>query len=118
MELEPAPATSPDPLVLQSAPFVELPSVAAAGAPPPAATPVTAGLRTAQEVRAAGVSLPPLVLNLHSWDVTPVQRYVLLNGLRLTEGEFTPDGIKVEAITEDGVVLHARGQRFLLPRGG
>lgn len=57
-------------------------------------------------------------MNLHVYDPTPALRYVLLNGLRLTEGEFTPDGIKVETIVEGGVVLEARGQRFLLPAGG
>jgi hypothetical protein len=41
-----------------------------------------------------------------------------MNGLRLTEGEFTPDGIKVDTITETGVVLEARGHRFVLPAGG
>jgi general secretion pathway protein B len=63
------------------------------------------------------VSLPPLTMNLHAYDPVPAQRYVLLNGLQLTEGEFTPDGIKVEVITERGVVLEARGRRFLLPTG-
>jgi general secretion pathway protein B len=74
-------------------------------------------LPTQRELQARGISLPPLLLNLHVYDASPALRYVLLNGLRLAEGEFTPDGIKVEAITERGVVLEARGQRFLLPTG-
>jgi general secretion pathway protein B len=74
-------------------------------------------LPTLRELQGRGISLPPLLLNLHVYDPTPAQRYVLLNGLRLAEGEFTPDGIKVEAITERGVVLEARGRRFLLPAG-
>jgi len=74
-------------------------------------------LPTARELQASGVSLPPLLMNLHAYDPTPSLRYVLLNGMRLTEGEFTPDGIKVETIVEGGVVLEARGQRFLLPTG-
>ena len=88
-------------------------------APPPAArrAPVDQ-LPTAKELQATGVSLPPLLMNLHVYDPSPALRYVLLNGLRLTEGEFTPDGIKVDTITENGVVLEARGQRFLLPTGG
>jgi general secretion pathway protein B len=75
-------------------------------------------LPTQRDLQASGIALPPLVLNLHVYDPTPAQRYVLLNSLQLTEGEFTPDGIKVVAITERGVVLEARGQRFLLPAGG
>ncbi len=83
------------------------------------ATPANlANLPTQRDLQSAGVSLPPLLLNLHVYDPSPASRYVLLNGLRLAEGEFTPDGIKVEAITERGVVLDARGQRFLLPAGG
>jgi general secretion pathway protein B len=70
-----------------------------------------------REIQAAGVTLPALTMNMHVYDPTPAQRYVLLNGLQLTEGEFTPDGIKVEVITERGVVLEARGRRFLLPLG-
>jgi general secretion pathway protein B len=85
----------------------------------PAAAAVDVGaLPTLQQLQAAGVDLPPLLLNLHAYDPTPSQRYVLLNGLRLAEGEFTPDGIKVETITEHGVVLEARGRRFILPAGG
>jgi len=87
-------------------------------ATPPAAPPDIDNLPTLQDLQAAGVSLPPLLLNLHVYDPSPALRYVLLNGLRLNEGDFTPDGIKVEAIVERGVVLQARGRRFLLPAGG
>lgn len=77
-----------------------------------------ATLPSLQDVVAAGVDLPTLVMNMHVYDPTPRERYVLLNGLRLAEGEFTPDGIKVETITERGAVLDARGHRFLLSAGG
>lgn len=75
-------------------------------------------LPSAQDLRAAGVALPNLQLNLHVYDATSTRRYVLLNGVRLGEGEFTPDGVKVEQITPDGVVLDASGRRFLLSAGG
>lgn len=99
------------------------PALPPAQFPPPAAAPATQPmavdqLPTAKQLQARGVSLPPLLMNLHAYDAAPAHRYVLLNGLRLTEGEFTPDGIRVETITERGVVLEARGQRFLLPAGG
>lgn len=74
-------------------------------------------LPTQRDLQNRGITLPPLLLNLHVYDPTPSLRYVMLNGLRLKEGDFTPDGIKVEAVTEGGVVLEARGQRFLLPTG-
>lgn len=84
---------------------------------PPARTTGTGRLPSAAELRAAGVPLPPLQLNLHAYDPDPAHRYVLLNATRLREGEFTPDGIKVEQITPRGVVLEASGRRFELGSG-
>ncbi len=75
-------------------------------------------LPTLPDLLAAGVALPSLQLNLHVYDATPAHRYVLLNGKRLTEGEFTTDGVKVEQITPTGVVLDAGGRRFRLSAGG
>ena len=92
------------------------PSQAMAPSQPALATNI-ANLPTLRDLQGRGISLPPLLLNLHVYDDAAAQRYVMLNGLRLAEGEFTPDGIKVETITEGGVVLEARGQRFLLPTG-
>jgi len=105
------------------------PSLPPASVAPPPATNITAArpaappadlatLPSLQDVVAAGVNLPTLVMNMHVYDPAPAQRYVLLNGIRLTEGEFTADGIKVESITERGAVLDARGHRFLLTAGG
>jgi hypothetical protein len=75
-------------------------------------------LPSADELRAAGVPLPELQLNLHIYDLAPAQRSILLNGLRLREGEYTPDGVKVERITPQAVVLEASGRRFRLGTGG
>jgi general secretion pathway protein B len=123
----PAPMAPPAPATVQPTPYVtpepSLPPLDVARSTPPPASLVKPASRsggalpTARELRESGVSLPPLLLNLHVYDPTPSLRYVLMNGLRLTEGEFTPDGIKVDTITEDGVVLEARGHRFLLPAG-
>jgi general secretion pathway protein B len=118
----PVPASQPAAVSLEltplAAPVVTSPA-------PAAAAPVLNGppadvdqLPSYREIQAAGVTLPALTMNLHVYDPAPAQRYVLLNGLHLTQGEFTPDGIKVEVITERGVVLEARGRRFLLPSGG
>jgi general secretion pathway protein B len=121
----PAPTTAP---AAPPAVALELPPpIASTAAVPPAVrpAPVLNGppadvdrLPSYREIQGAGVTLPALTMNLHVYDPTPAQRYVLLNGLQLSEGEFTPDGIKVEVITERGVVLEARGRRFLLPSGG
>jgi hypothetical protein len=71
----------------------------------------------ANELRAAGIALPELQLNLHVYDPAPVHRYVLLNGQRLREGEYTPDGVKLERVTPTGTVLEASGRRFRLDVG-
>ncbi len=55
---------------------------------------------------------------LQVYDEVPANRYVLLNSKRLHEGEELSDGIRVERITSRGVVIDARGRRFLLPAGG
>lgn len=100
------------------------------GTPPGNAAPALAGpairpqpadfdrLPRLDELRAAGVALPELQLNLHVYDPAPAYRSVLLNGHRLREGEFTPNGVKVEGITPMGVVLEAAGRRFRLDVGG
>lgn len=116
----PAPVTAPAPAPLvetavTTAPLAA-PLTATAMQPEPAAE--IDSLPTAQDLLASGATLPPLQLNLHVYDPTPANRYVLLNSVRLREGEFTPDGIKVERITPRGVILDSRGRRFLLSAGG
>lgn len=69
------------------------------------------------DMRTSGGSLPDLRLSLHVYDADPARRYLLLNGLRLREGDVMPDGLRVERITEDGAIMGWRGHRFLLPRG-
>jgi general secretion pathway protein B len=73
---------------------------------------------TMQELLARGVTLPALTLNMHVFEPNPDNRFVLVNGKRLREGDELPDGIRVERITPSGVVLNARGRRFLLVAGG
>jgi general secretion pathway protein B len=76
---------------------------------------VDSALPTAAELSASG--LPEMRLALHSFDENPANRYVLLNSQRLREGETMQDGVRVERITADGVILSWRGQRFRLQPG-
>jgi general secretion pathway protein B len=130
------PALLPDPAVVAPVPAPALapvpePAVAQAPAPPvmppPRAAPAPVytppppridNLPTAQDLVAQGVSLPALQLNLHVYDAVPANRYVLLNSRRLREGEEVAEGVRVESITPGGVVLNARGRRFVLLAGG
>ena len=116
----PAPPTLPEPA---------LPAAAPASAAPPAALPPAAALQPApviniaalpryQDLASAGVALPALRLNLHVHDPVPGNRFVLLNGTRVREGETLPDGLKVLQIVPSGVALEWRGTQFFLNAGG
>lgn len=86
----------------------------AAGYRPPPHT-ATAGLPRADDMTAGG-AMPELRLELHVWSTKPQERFVFVNGRRYREGDTTADGATIEEITPDGVVMNARGNRFLLSR--
>lgn len=114
------PQRAPDPATGNPPPAPALPGLAAASAPAPTvrSTADYDSLPTLYELRATGVTLPELQLHLHVYDPAPANRYVLLDAQRLREGEYTPNGVKVERITPTGVVLEASGRRFRLDTGG
>ena len=55
--------------------------------------------------------LPPLKLSMHLWNETASQRFVILDGQRLKEGDALGE-IVVEGISRDGAVLAWRGSRL------
>lgn len=63
-----------------------------------------------------GNQLPPLRLDLHVYATRAADRFVMINMQRLREGDATRDGVRVEEILPDGVVLSFRGTRFQLGR--
>lgn len=67
-----------------------------------------------QIVTSAG--LPDLHLDLHVYADRPQDRFVMINMHRLGEGDALPNGVQVESIRPDGVVMTYHGTRFLLPR--
>jgi general secretion pathway protein B len=108
--------TLPPPLPAQPVAVVPAPAAASAGAAMPAID--TTSLPRYQDLVSSGIALPVIQLNLHVHDAQPASRYVLLNGVKLREGESTPDGLKVLQIVPAGVALEMRGQRFFLNAGG
>ena len=115
----------------------------APGVPPAAAdvvepTPVPAPDTAASPVPAAGIAadapdttrlprlvdlpaaergtLPPMKLSMHVYAPDPAQRFVILDGRRLQEGGALAEGVFVQAITRDGLVLSVRGQPYWLGR--
>ena len=69
-----------------------------------------------QAATSPGSGIPELRLDLHAYAAKPEDRFVLINMKRLREGDSLPEGIKVESITPDGVILSHNGSKFLLPR--
>jgi general secretion pathway protein B len=128
----PPTSTLPDPATVTSAlpPETRLPPANAAdyepavpprpgvnGAPSNATIAGDMGLPTMQDLNANGAGIPALRLSLHAYDPIPANRYVLLNSARMREGETTAEGVRLERITEFGVVMSWRGRRFILMRG-
>jgi hypothetical protein len=62
-----------------------------------------------------GAHIPELRLDLHVFAAKPQERFVMINMHKLHEGDNLPEGVHVESITPDGVVLSSNGSRFLLP---
>jgi len=60
--------------------------------------------------------LPPMHLDIHVYALKPAERFVFINMHKYVEGEATPEGLLIERITPDGVILNQRGLRFILPR--
>ena len=111
---------TPEPAQTASAP----PPSEAIGAPAPEPAPVappqaeTAAYLPGLEALAATdrSALPPLKLSMHVYADTPAQRFVILDGQRLGEGASPANGVVLEEIRRDGLVLSVNGQRLLLAR--
>jgi general secretion pathway protein B len=128
----PAAYVEPRPLITAPSPMTDTESLAtgrvitpSSAAPepitvvrsPPQPYPDPSGLPTAEDLRVSGIGLPPLNMALHAFDPSPPNRYVLLNGQKLREGQSTGDGVEIEQITDAGAVLRWHQQRFLLTPG-
>lgn len=106
------PPAAPDPSLL--------PPPRQATRAPPAARPAAASdnfVPTIDDLTPqATAGLPTLNLDLHVYATDPGQRFVFINNRRYLEGATMPEGVRVERITRDGVVLQWHGMQFLLPR--
>ncbi len=66
------------------------------------------------EIRAQGIAVPALDLQLHSYATAADARFVFINGARYMEGDEVEDDLRVVAIRRDGAVLSRLGREFLL----
>ena len=123
------PAAAPAPAPASTdAPAVAPPADAPATIAPAAVAPTTARAVTARaappavpalprapsrdDLLARGTTIPLAELNMHVYDPNPQARFVLLNGQRLREGESSREGLAVERITAEGVILRFGSSSF------
>lgn len=79
--------------------------------PPPTLLPTGSIVSLADLDPATRKLLPPLKLSMHMWNETPAQRFVILDGQRLREGDLLGE-LVIERITRDGAVLIWRGSQL------
>jgi general secretion pathway protein B len=65
---------------------------------------------------AVAAVMPPLNIDLHVYSPVIAQRFAIINGQRVHEGGVLKEGMLVEQITPEGVVLNHQGTRFTLSR--
>jgi general secretion pathway protein B len=61
-------------------------------------------------------ALPDLHLDVHVFAAKPADRFVYIDMRKYREGATLADGLTLERIRRDGVVLNYHGLRFVLPR--
>jgi len=65
------------------------------------------------EVRAR---MPPRNIMLQSYSENPAERFVIMNSVKLHQGQSTADGLKVLEIRADGLLLEFEAYKFFQPR--
>ena len=109
------PVTSPEPVGAATAAGATVPVAVAStseSATPAAAIPGSAPLRLSDLAVAQRQQLPPLKMSMHMW--APTQRFAIIDGARVSEGDRVGDAV-VEEITANGVVLFWQGRRLQIP---
>lgn len=61
-------------------------------------------------------ALPETRVLVHVYVDQPGQRFVILNSRKLREGDTSPEGLGMQEILPNGVILSFQGHRFFIPR--
>lgn len=56
--------------------------------------------------------IPPMEVQLHAYSSNPGERLVSINSIRLREGGLLSPDLKLEQITQDGMIFSYKGYRF------
>jgi general secretion pathway protein B len=76
----------------------------------------TAAPRLRELPRPLQQSIPEHALSVHVYTTDPARRFVIINSSRLHEGDALANGLTLEAIQPDGVILSFAGKRFFQRR--
>ncbi len=106
VESQPAPAADIEP----ASPATAAPSPRA----PAAATEPDRVLALGELEAGAREALPPLRMSMHLWNELPAQRFAIIDGRRVAEGD-TIGEARVVRIERDGVLLEWQGRGIRLP---
>ncbi|CAD5372612.1 conserved hypothetical protein [Rubrivivax sp. A210] len=113
---KPVPVMAPAPVAAPASPVATVPAVAPVPAPAPAgsrASPAAVPLAalSAEQRR----ELPPLVLGGSIWSESAAQRFIIVNGQVVHEGDVLAPGLTLERISQRAAVLRWRELRIELP---
>lgn len=110
------PVATPRPAQPDASPATATQRAFAAVAPLPAAsTPSIDAPQSLSDLSAdERKALPPLKISMHLWNPDPAQRFVIIDGNRLREGDRVGDAV-LTSIVADGVVLDWNGRKLKLP---
>jgi general secretion pathway protein B len=111
--MEPQPVTPP----LQVEDHDMTPVVEAEPEPEPEPTPALPPKPLHEMPSGFVANLPPLNIDIHSYDERPAKRYVLINMEKYREGDYLAEGPRVLEILSEGAVMEHMGERFILPIG-
>jgi len=82
----------------------------------PQETRYTGDLTQLRLTRDQQANVPTFLMTVHVFDANQSRRFVLINGLKYRDGEQTREGLVVEQIVADGVVLSHQGNPFFVHR--
>lgn len=101
---------APPPAEAESAPPVEAtaarPIAAEAGEPP------TKAMALGELPQAVRQEIPAIAISLHAYARDPKDRVVMVNNQMLRQGDLVAPGLRLEQITQEGVMLSYQGYRF------
>lgn len=114
---EPAPSVTAAAATAATAELEADPAPEPARAVPAAAAPAAIELPDARTLADNGtLAADALAMELHYYSDAADRRFAFIGGRKVSDGDGLGNGVRVEAVVRNGVVLEHRGRRYLLRR--